>query len=60
MSQQVRIEQEMTEDPSEEIVKQSEVIKGEIGKLNSEKARGVMLRSKAEWVEFGENRAVSS
>ena len=54
LSEQVVIEENMANDPSDEVINRSITLKEEIEKINSEKARGVMLRSKADWVEVGE------
>jgi hypothetical protein len=41
-------------EPSDQVIKEAEGIKEEIEEYNSEKARGVWLRSKSDWLEYGE------
>jgi hypothetical protein len=57
MEKQVNLENELSRDPSDETITQAGLIKEEIEKINAEKARGAMLRSKADWVEFGEKNS---
>jgi hypothetical protein len=54
MTKQVELEGELSKNPSDEIIGQAGQVKEEIESINAEKARGAMLRSKADWVEFGE------
>jgi exonuclease III len=57
MTKQVELEEELSKNPTDEIIGQASQIKEEIESINAEKARGAMLRSKAEWVEFGEKNS---
>ena len=54
MEKQIKLENEIASDPSDEIINQSRMVKEELEQINAEKARGAMMRSKADWVEFGE------
>jgi hypothetical protein len=57
MGKQVKLEGVISENPSDEAINEAILIKEEIEKMNAEKARGAMLRSKADWVEFGEKNS---
>jgi hypothetical protein len=52
-----RIEKEMATNPSEELLKEYELTKSEIEYYNNEKANGALIRSKADWAEFGEKNS---
>jgi hypothetical protein len=54
MEKQINLENELSKKTSDETITQAGQVKEEIERMNDEKARGVMMRSKAEWVEFGE------
>jgi hypothetical protein len=52
-----RLEKEMATNPSDELLKDYESTKLEIEHYNNEKANGVLIRSKANWAEFGEKNS---
>jgi hypothetical protein len=54
LDQQVKLDIEIAKDPTDEILNTANSLKESIEKANAEKARGAMLRSKANWVEYGE------
>jgi hypothetical protein len=54
LSEQKRLEDIIAVNPTDEVLEQAEAIKDDIEEYNSEKARGAQLRSKADWVEYGE------
>jgi hypothetical protein len=54
MEKQIKLENEIASNPSDEILTQAGLVKEELEQINAEKARGAMMRSKADWVEFGE------
>jgi exonuclease III len=57
LKKQIEIENSISDNPSEDQIKESEQIKEEIEKHNAIKARGAWLRSKADWVEYGEKNS---
>jgi hypothetical protein len=57
LSKQVRLENCISANPTDELIKESEKVKNEIEEYNEEKARGAWLRSKAEWMEYGEKNS---
>jgi exonuclease III len=48
------LEVQISDNPTDEILEQSEKIKEEIECYNREKTMGALIRSKAEWAEYGE------
>jgi exonuclease III len=54
LDQQVKLEIEIAKDPTDDLLNTANTLKENIEKANAEKARGAMLRSKANWVEYGE------
>jgi exonuclease III len=54
MEKQIKLDNEIASNPSDDNITQSGLVKEEIEQINAEKARGAMMRSKADWVEFGE------
>jgi exonuclease III len=54
LGKQKELEDKIALNPSDEILQETERIKEQIEEYNAEKARGAKLRSKAEWVEYGE------
>jgi exonuclease III len=54
LTKQIELENQIANDPSDNILGEAESIKEQIEEYNSEKARGAWLRSKANWVEYGE------
>jgi hypothetical protein len=57
MRKQVELDNKIAEDPSDETIDESEMNKMEIERYNEEKARGAWLRSKANWIEYGEKNS---
>ena len=57
LKKQVELENQISQDPSDQIIQEAESIKEEIEKYNSEKASGAWLRSKADWLEYGERNS---
>ena len=57
LDQQVKLDIEIAKDPTDELLNTANSLKENIEKANSEKARGAMLRSKANWVEYGEKNS---
>jgi exonuclease III len=57
IGRQVTLENEIAENPNDNIIQEAEEVKTEIENHNAEKARGAWLRSKADWVEFGEKNS---
>jgi exonuclease III len=49
-----KLEKELSTNPSEEILNEYNSTKLEIEYYNNEKAQGAVIRSKADWAEFGE------
>ena len=52
-----KLEKEIATNPSEELLKEYESTKAEIEHYNNEKANGALIRSKADWAEFGEKNS---
>ena len=48
---------EIAKDPNDENIEQAEKVREEIESYNKEKTMGAMLRSKAEWMEYGEKNS---
>ena len=51
---QGEIEKEMVENSTDILLQEYHTAKTEIEQYNNEKSRGAMIRSKADWTEFGE------
>jgi hypothetical protein len=51
---QKKLEDSIASNPTDNILQVAEQVRNEIENYNAEKSRGAQLRSKAEWVEFGE------
>jgi hypothetical protein len=49
-----KLEKEISRNPTDEIITQYNATKMEIEYYNNEKANGILIRSKADWAEFGE------
>ena len=49
-----KLEKEIAKNPSDKLLKEYNDVKLEIEQHNNEKAQGAMIRSKADWAEFGE------
>ena len=54
LKKQKELDDKIALDPSDITLQEAEQTKEEIEEYNAEKTRGAMLRSRAEWVEFGE------
>jgi hypothetical protein len=54
LGKQKNLEDKIALNPSDDILQEAERIKEEIEEHNAEKTRGAILRSRAEWVEYGE------
>jgi hypothetical protein len=57
LKKQVELENQISQDTTDQIIQEAENIKEEIEQYNSEKARGAWLRSKADWLEYGERNS---
>jgi hypothetical protein len=57
LKKQVDLDNKVAEDPSDEVIEELEINKNEIERYNEEKARGAWLRSKANWIEYGEKNS---
>jgi hypothetical protein len=57
LKKQIELDNNIAGDPSEETLQEAEKVKVEIEKHNASKARGAWLRSKADWVEYGEKNS---
>jgi hypothetical protein len=54
LKSQVELEDKIANNPTDDILAESNQVKQEIDDYNAEKTRGAMIRSKADWVEHGE------
>jgi hypothetical protein len=57
LSKQIDLENDIAGNPTDETLQEAEKVKIEIEKHNADKTRGAWLRSKADWVEYGEKNS---
>jgi exonuclease III len=57
LEKQIKLESEIANDPSDQVLEEAEKVKDEIERHNEEKSRGAWLRSKATWAEYGEKNS---
>jgi hypothetical protein len=57
LSQQHELDIKIAQSPTDELIEKAEKTKEEIEDYNKEKTRGAMLRSKADWMEYGEKNS---
>ena len=60
LQKQIELDNKVANNPTDEVIEELEANKNEIERYNEEKARGAWLRSKANWIEYGEKTVAFS